>query len=186
MVFQSNHASLEKDNKWVQLTTYLVCSERHNKLASAQKRDKMIYDMKPRLNTHVFYVAPASLHHQDRCRESNVFPLALGPHGSDFSQVVKALHSMRHLDQGIRARINGEDVRLCAFTMCYTGDMPQQAENSGFKGPRAHKFCRFCYIGAKPEAATDNPTAIMDIDTVKHGRYHVQTTHDARRPQDCC
>ena len=127
-----------------------------------------------------FYVTPASLHEKDRCRESNVFPIALGPHGSDFGEVVKALHSMRHLDEGVRAKINGEDVRLCAFTMCYTGDMPQQAENSGFKGPRAHKFCRFCFIGAKPEAAVDSPTAIMDIDTVKHGRYHVQTAHMQR------
>lgn len=120
-----------------------------------------------------FYVTPAALSEIDRCRESNIFPIALGPHGSDFGDVIKALHTMRYLDEGIAARINGEDVRLCAFTLCYTGDMPQAAENCGFKGPRAHKYCRFCFAGAKPE--TNTSTAIMDIDIVTHGRFHVQT-----------
>lgn len=65
---------------------------------------------------------------------------------------------------------------MCAFTICYTGDMPQQAENSGFKGPRAHRFCRFCFAGAKPDVTGDDAsTAVLDIDTVTHGRYHLQT-----------
>lgn len=122
-----------------------------------------------------FYVTPASLSGTDRSREASIFPIALGPHGSDFADVVKALHSMKYLDEGISAVINGEQVRICAFTLCITGDMPQAAENTGFKGPRAHKFCRFCFVGAKPENASDTSTAIMDIDTVAHGRYHIQT-----------
>ena len=57
-----------------------------------------------------FYVTPAALPENDRCRESNVFPIALGPHGSDFGDIVKALHSMRTLDEGIVAKVN---VMIC-------------------------------------------------------------------------
>lgn len=123
-----------------------------------------------------FYCTPAGLSENDRTREANVFPVALGPHGSDFGDVVKALKSMRYLDEGIAARINGQDVRMCVFTMCFTGDMPQQAENTGFKGPRAHKFCRFCFAGAKGDLTTGQPTdSAIDFDIVTHGRYHIQT-----------
>jgi len=118
-----------------------------------------------------FYIIPAALSEEDRNLQSNVFPIVLGPHGSDFKDVITALHSLADLDQGIMTEIKGEEVRICAFTMCYTGDMPQQAENSGLKGPRAHKFCRFCFIGSKA------PDAILDIDIVTHGRFHVQTKH---------
>lgn len=123
-----------------------------------------------------FYVTPAALPEDLRSREANIFPLALGPHGSDFSNVIKALRTMRYLDEGIEVDIRGQKYRLCAFTICYTGDMPQQAENSGFKGPRAHKFCRFCFAGAKPDMTGDDASsAILNTDTVAHGRYHLQT-----------
>ena len=35
-----------------------------------------------------FYVTPAALCENDHCREANVFPIALGPHGSTFSDIV--------------------------------------------------------------------------------------------------
>ena len=120
------------------------------------------------------YVVPAGLSENDRTREANFFPIALGPHGSDFGDVVKALQSMRYLDEGTEAFIHGKQHRLCVFTMCYTGDMPQQAENSGFKHPRGHKFCRFCFIGSKSGGDND-ADAVMGIDLDTHGRYHHQT-----------
>lgn len=38
-----------------------------------------------------FYVTPAALPEDLRSREANISPIALGPHGSDFGDVVKAL-----------------------------------------------------------------------------------------------
>ena len=65
---------------------------------------------------------------------------------------------------------------MCVFTMSYIGDMPQQAENCGFKGPRAHKYCRFCFAGAKGDiTSTAEPENRLNFDIVAHGRYHFQT-----------
>ena len=57
--------------------------------------------------------------------------------------------------------------------MCYIGDMPQQAENSGFKGPRAHKFCRCCFASSGQRAV--DPDVMLKFDHITHGRYHIQT-----------
>src|SRR4029077_11190364 len=54
------------------------------------------------------------------------------------------------------------------FTLCYTGDMPQQQENAGFKTQRADLGCRFCFIKA-PERNN------LDFDIQTLGRYHHQT-----------
>ncbi|KAK4117995.1 hypothetical protein N657DRAFT_465176 [Parathielavia appendiculata] len=69
--------------------------------------------------------------------------------------------------------IRNETVRVCAFAMCYIGDMPQQAENSGFKGPRAHKFCRCCFAASGQCAV--NPDVMLKFDHITHGRFHIQT-----------
>lgn len=130
-----------------------------------------------------FYMTPAGLSEDDRSREANVFPVILGPHGSKFGDVVSALQTLRYLDEGVQAEINGQTVRMCVFTMCYTGDMPQQAENCGFKGPRANKFCRFCHFGAKTavrdpaeiSGAQSGSDTVLDFDVISHGRFHVQT-----------
>lgn len=82
---------------------------------------------------------------------------------------------MKYLNEGVSAVISNEEVRIRAFTLYITSNLPQAADNTGYKGPRAHKFCRFCFVGAKPENASDISTPIMDIDTVAHGRYHIQT-----------
>jgi hypothetical protein len=58
-------------------------------------------------------------------------------------------------------------------TLCYVGDMPQQDSNCGFRGPKAHKFCRFCYIGEQA-IKSRNPNAVLNFDVITHGRYHHQ------------
>ncbi|KAI0470229.1 hypothetical protein F4859DRAFT_515755 [Xylaria cf. heliscus] len=114
-----------------------------------------------------YYVTPCGLSAKDRFRPGNIVPLVLGPHGSDFGDVIKGLGTLADLDQGVKVTIKGQEVLLCVWTMVFIGDMPQQAENSGFKGPRAFRYCRGCYIGAGQK----------DIDLELHGRYHHQVLH---------
>lgn len=120
------------------------------------------------------YATLANLNFHERSRPRNILPIVFGPHGSDFGDVIKALKSMQHLDKGLILEVNGVMTRVCAWTMCLIGDMPAQAENSGFKGPRAHKFCRCCYV-PKGQLAT-SPEVLLDFDIVTHGRFHTQTT----------
>lgn len=39
------------------------------------------------------YIILASLNHFERARRANVFPVTLGPHGSDMKDVISALQS---------------------------------------------------------------------------------------------
>lgn len=108
-----------------------------------------------------------------RSRQANMFPIVFGPHGWNFSDVVGALRALRYLDEGMKAQINNVDYLTCVFKMCYLGDMPQQAENSGFKSSRAHKFCRLCFAGSETPDINDlsNMTGgnnILNIDTITH------------------
>ncbi|TRX98548.1 hypothetical protein FHL15_000622 [Xylaria flabelliformis] len=120
-----------------------------------------------------FYFTPAAMTETERARPGSIFPLILGPHASDFGDVVAALRTMAYLDRGIIEDINGETVQLCVFSMCYIGDMPQQAENSGLKGPRAHRFCRVCHARSGQKAV--DPEGLLKFDIVTQGRFHVQT-----------
>ncbi|EWZ78702.1 hypothetical protein FOXG_14282 [Fusarium oxysporum f. sp. lycopersici 4287] len=98
------------------------------------------------------------------------FPIVLGPHGSNFEDVVSSLASLMPLDRGIDMVIHGKSVIACMFTMCYLGDMLQQEKNSGCKGPRGLKFCRFCYVESKQVREGD----VLRFDTCARGRYHFQ------------
>jgi hypothetical protein len=115
------------------------------------------------------YVIPANLSFQERARRANVFPITLGPHGSNFPDVVDALKSLIILDKGIEISLfdSDEKVFFCAFTLAFLGDMPQQQENAGFKTQRANLGCRFCYID-------DQKRSDLTYDTEANGRYHFQ------------
>jgi hypothetical protein len=119
------------------------------------------------------YVIPAGLDGDDRHRPANIFPITLSPHGSNFNDVAGALQSLANIDGGVTVMINGKQSILCVPTVCYLGDMPQQDKNSGFRGPKALKPCRFCHYGQatiKSGVASD----ILDFDVITHGRYHHQ------------
>lgn len=118
------------------------------------------------------YITPAGLCKADRFRPGNIYPLVLRPHGSNFADVVKALGRLGMLDKAITSNIKGKCTTVCAFALCYTGDMPQQAENSGLKGPRGIKFCRCCFIASTRNS--QQPSTTLDFDVVTHGRYHHQ------------
>lgn len=119
------------------------------------------------------YAIMASMTGVDRHRQANIFPITLSPHGSNFDDTIHALQSLGTLDRGVRKTINGESIIMCVPTLCYIGDMPQQDKNSGFRGPKALKFCRFCVIGQQA-VKSGQPNAVLDFDAITHGRYHRQ------------
>ena len=117
------------------------------------------------------YFIPASLSFHERARRVNVFPLTLGPHGSNFADVVDAMKArLAVLDKGIEVQIKGETVLLCTPTTLYAADMPQQQKNAGMKSQRAILGCRYCFI-------TNDQRADLDFDTFTNGRYHYQTVN---------
>lgn len=73
-----------------------------------------------------YYITPCGLSARDRLRPGNIIPLVLGPHGSDFSDVIKGLGTLADLDGGVKMVIHGEEVLVSAWTMVFIGDMPQQ------------------------------------------------------------
>ena len=112
------------------------------------------------------YLINAAFSFQERNRRVNVFPLTLGPHGSNLSDVIKAIGPlMSQLDRGLEVMINGEPTFICAFTMAYLGDMPQQNENSGILNQKANRGCRFCTVPAVERGK-------IDYDIVGNGRFH--------------
>ena len=107
------------------------------------------------------YFIPAALSFQERARRANVFPLTLGPHGSNFADVIGAMRArLAALDRGLEVRIEEETVLLCASTLAYLGDMPQQQKNSSMKTQRASLGCRFCFI-------TNDKRGDMSYDTLQ-------------------
>ena len=113
------------------------------------------------------YLLFAAFSFHERNRRANVFPLTLGPHGSNFNDVIAALSDLRHFDRGAVVELP-QPTRLCAFTLCFLGDMPQQQANAGFKSQNAILGCRSCLI---PATARGN----LNFDIIKEGRYHTQT-----------
>ena len=144
------------------------------------------------------YLIMASFTFRERARRANVLPLTLGPHGSNFADVIAALQHMGDLDevskffisllpfrrsnadlkliQGLLMTINGEEVFLCSFPFMYIGDMPQQQESSGFKSQNANLGCRFCYI-------VNTERDQLDYDLVQNGRFHHQALNMRKEMQ---
>lgn len=116
-----------------------------------------------------FYLIPACLSYEERRKVENVFTLTLGPHGATIDAVVGAFsRSIRQMDCGLEMTINGETERVCAFNMAFLGDMPQQADNSGFLRHNANLGCRTCLC---PKLERGN----LSYDIVENGRYHWET-----------
>jgi len=143
------------------------------------------------------YVTPASFSAVDRKRRANTFPLLVSPHGSIFEEVVDTLRSLIPLDRGVTVEINtSTNALMSVFTLCYTGDFPQQNSNAGCLHPSAAKFCRFCYIGKQTTLdGLRDPGEVINFDINTHGRYHHQVSEmrhyieqlrTAKERQDYC
>lgn len=72
------------------------------------------------------YLIIAAFTFRERIRRSNELPLTLGPHGSNFGDVVNALQALYHLDAGQVLSTNGQDTLVSVYTLAFIGDMPQQ------------------------------------------------------------
>ncbi|KAI1494442.1 hypothetical protein F5X96DRAFT_560289 [Biscogniauxia mediterranea] len=101
------------------------------------------------------YNVVAALPKANHGRQINVFPLTLGPHGSNFKDVMKALEPMKALDKGFLVKINGQSVLLCAPVFAFTGDMVQQQTNSGMLSVVANMGCRSCLVPADKRGNLD-------------------------------
>lgn len=115
------------------------------------------------------YQVPA-LPTKHRINRGNIFPFVLGPHGSNFDDVVDAIQCLVPLDKGIMMEINGKQTLVSVFTMCYTADMPQQDKNTGTKGPTGLKFCRFYFMGQ--QHVVDQNILDPSWDNTRTGRFH--------------
>lgn len=115
------------------------------------------------------YLLLAGLPIHERNKRANVFPLTLGPHGSNFDEVIESLHQLREFDKGFQVQL-AQLTRVCAFSLCLLGDMPQQQINSGFMTQRADLGCRFCTISADDRGN-------LDYDIIRQGRYHHSSLH---------
>jgi hypothetical protein len=116
-----------------------------------------------------FYLTPACLPYSERRRERSIFTLTLGPHGADMTDIVKCFEAeIQDLEKGLRMKINGVETMVNVFIMALTGDMPQQAINSGFLSHNAKFGCRTCYC---PEDKRGD----LAYDVISNGRYHHQS-----------
>ncbi|KAI5840829.1 hypothetical protein DFP73DRAFT_482296 [Morchella snyderi] len=118
------------------------------------------------------YMIPSNLPIRERTRLVNVFPLTLGPHGSELRDVLGCLEApSKELESGIIMQVPyGEshvlvEALVSSFALGYLGDMPQQNECAGFLRQNAAFGCRSCTIPSKEYGNLD-----YDID--KRGRYH--------------
>lgn len=123
-----------------------------------------------------FYWIPASLPYHERRKIANVFTLTLGPHGADLKDVIRCLEdSCAELAKGTWIDDVGRVV--CAFPMLLVGDMPQQADNSGFLRHNAIYGCRQCFC-------TKGERADLSFDISTSGRYHFDTVQDRELAKD--
>lgn len=109
----------------------------------------------------------------EHSRQINIFPLTLGPHGSNLVDVMKTLEPMTALDKGLIVKINGESVVLCAPILAFTGDMPQQQANSGMLSVQATQGCRSCEVDSKKRGD-------LDYDIVGNQRGHIDVQRQRR------
>lgn len=112
------------------------------------------------------YVTPASLDIKLRSKLQNVYVLMIGPFGCDEKEMAKCLER-EALASGSGYKttlLSGETVIVCAFPLCFTGDMPQQNSNSGCKTHNGYKGCRFCFI-------TDEEKGNLHENVIESGRY---------------
>ena len=115
------------------------------------------------------YMIPACFSAADRNKINNIYPITLGPHGSNFTDVISSLGGLTTLDQGVDVDwYDGQKMKVVPYCLSFLGDMPQQNACAGFKGPTAILACRKCLVN---ETERGN----LEYDIKKMGRYHHQT-----------
>ncbi|RPA95736.1 hypothetical protein L873DRAFT_1845836 [Choiromyces venosus 120613-1] len=115
------------------------------------------------------YLVASSLPLRERTRLVNTFPLTLGPHGCSVSSIFETLGPAMSKLEGGHTQVLISNIRkiLLAPALALLGDMPQQAENMGFKIQNALFGCRLCLIPLKIYGN-------LDYNTISKGRYHFE------------
>jgi hypothetical protein len=75
---------------------------------------------------------------------------------------------LHDLGKGIIMSINGVDMVITTGILAFTGDMPQQAKNSGALSHQATIGCRVCH---HPRSMHSH----LNLNFQQYGRYHFQT-----------
>ena len=114
------------------------------------------------------YLIIAAFSFKEKTRCSNILPLTLGPHRSNFDDVINFLCGMYDLDGGIPLNIKDKKPLICAFTLAYLGDISQQNKNTGFLSRRANKGYQFCFI-----SSTERSNLSYNI--ISNRKFHYET-----------
>lgn len=112
------------------------------------------------------YITPAGLEVDNRTRLSNMFVLMIGPFGTHELNMAACLE-VDGISMGagkVLTLESGNRIFVTAFPLLFTGDMPQQNQNSGNKSHNAEFGCRFCFV---PDLQRGN----LYLDTFASGRY---------------
>lgn len=111
------------------------------------------------------YMFPAFLPDHLGDRGSAAIPIVLVPFGASYSDALSEIPSLKELDKGCHIEIGQKKVFVCAFTICFLGDMVQMNELSAGLGHSANKGYRFCLIHKTKRHD-------HDYNVVKNGQYH--------------
>lgn len=115
-------------------------------------------------------ITPAGLDVDNRTILNNLFVLMIGPFG-DHELNMAACLQPDSIAMGVGKDLileSGEQVSVTAFPLLFTGDMPQQNQNSGNKTHNAEFGCRSCFV---PD--TERGNLLLDISAT--GRYRAPT-----------
>jgi hypothetical protein len=119
-----------------------------------------------------FYWIPAALPYGERRKIANVFTLTLGPHGARVEDIIACFReASSELAEGVFMDINGLKTLVRAFIIVMIGDMPQQADNSGFMRHSAQQGCRSCFCDQSERRD-------LDFSIQYFGRFHWDTVYD--------
>lgn len=116
------------------------------------------------------YITPAGLDVDNRTTLNNLFVLMIGPFGTHELNMAACLQPDSIAMAAGKDLIleTGERVFVTAFPLLFTGDMPQQNQNSGNKTHNGEFGCRSCFV---PDIERGNQ--FLDISAT--GRYRAPT-----------
>ncbi|KAL9593508.1 MAG: hypothetical protein Q9219_007519 [cf. Caloplaca sp. 3 TL-2023] len=126
------------------------------------------------------YCTIANLNWRERKRRANVLPLTLGPHGSNFGDVIRTLQpALEQLAEGVPMLLNDneEPTTVIVYTMAFTGDLPQQQANSGFMSPIAHRGCSKCLV-------TKEQRHDLTFDLLLQSRNHYRVLYERTKAEN--
>lgn len=112
------------------------------------------------------YITSAGLDVDHRTQLANMFVLMMGPFGcSELDMAACLREDSRAVGSGFHTTLeSGEPVFVVSFPIMFTGDMPQQNQNSGNKTHNAEFGCRSCFV-------SDVNRGNLQLDILSTGRY---------------